>query len=488
MKKSTRFFALCLALTMCATMAMTGALGEVPQPTDQAAAVVETTEAPAEATAVPPTPGPDDVMATVNGETVTFAKLQEAYSNLYYQISSQGYDLTGQEALLQSMAMDNVVSEILFRQKAAEFKIDQFTAEEDAAFKAEAETTWNTYLDQQASSYLTSATPTDEEKANARKQAEDYFLQMGYSTEKAMEELITYYKDQKIQERMVELLTKDNAALTDADIQTEYQTRVDADKASFSEDVMNYIYAAEYTGQQVWYTPEGIRGITHILLAVDQTLLDNYNAIQAQLEEQASEEAAETTAEATATPDPAITPDPAATATPAPVTEADLEAAKNAILDSIKDKTEAIKTRYAAGEDFSALIAEFGTDPGMTEEPFKTEGYSVLANSIGFYPVFVQAAFSPEMQKIGDLSLPVVSTKGVHILRYTRDVPSGPVELTEALKTTLRTELEQTRKSDALPKALEEWKAAASIVYTQQESTEAPVTESTQEPTPTPAP
>jgi hypothetical protein len=159
-----------------------------------------------------------------------------------------------------------------------------------------------------------------------------------------------------------------------------------------------------------------------------------------------------------------------------------LEAAKQAILDSVKDKTDAIKTRYAAGEDFAALIAEFGTDPGMTAEPDKTNGYSVLAQSIKYYPVFVTAAFSPEMQKVGDLSLPVVSTKGVHILRYNRDVPSGPVELTDELKATLRSEMEKTRKDGALPKAIDEWKKASKIEYTGLVPTFAPAPEATPEP------
>lgn len=478
MKKSTRFFALCLALTMCATMAMTGALGEAPQPT-------------AEATAALPTPAPDAVLATVNGESITYAKMQEFYNSLYYQYASQGYDLTGQESVLQSIAMDWAVTDVLFRQKAVEFKIDQFTAEEESEFQNEAKTTWDNYLNQQATSYLTSESPTDEEKANARKQAEDSMAQSGLTEEKAMEELVANFRDQKIQERMIDLLTKDNPAYTDGEVQTEYQARVDADKVSYANDVGNYEYATQYSGQQAWYIPEGMRGISHILLSVDSTLMDNYKAIQAQLEEQNDDtvDVADTAADATATPtaEATATPDPAATATPAPVTETDLEAAKQAILDSVKDKTEAIKTRYAAGEGFAALIAEFGTDPGMNAEPAKTEGYSVHKDSILYDSAFVAAAFAPEMQKVGDISLPVVSRFGVHILCYTRDVPGGPVALTDDLKASLRADMEQSRNSDALPKAMQEWKDAAKIDYTDLAPTMAPVAEASPEPTATPA-
>jgi len=470
MKKSTRFFALCLALTMCATMAMTGALGEAPQPTADASVVAETTAIPTDAAAPSVTPAPDAEVAAVNGVPITYEKLQEVYSNLYYQYTSQGYDLTGQESTLQQMAMDYAIQDVLFRQKAAELKVDQFTAEEEAGFQTEAQTTWDSYLEQQSASYLTSETPTDEEKASALKQAEEYMAQVGYTPEKALTELIASYKDQKIQERMIDQLTKDNPAYTDEEVSAEYQSRVDADKESFSSDISSYEYATQYSGQQAWYIPEGMRGITHILLTVDSTLLDSYNAIQAQMEEQNdnSEDVAAPTTEV------AATPDPAATATPVPVTEADLEAARQAILDSVKDKTDAIKTRYEAGEDFAGLITEFGTDPGMTTEPSMTDGYSVHSNSIVYDPAFTAAAFAPEMQKVGDVSLPVVSSFGVHILRYTRDVPGGPVELTEELKSSLRTEMEKTRKDGALSKAMEEWYGAAQITYAQQTTAETP--------------
>ena len=37
------------------------------------------------------------------------------------------------------------------------------------------------------------------------------------------------------------------------------------------------------------------------------------------------------------------------------------------------------------------------------------------------------------MEKIGDISEPVVGSYGVHILQYVRDVPSGAVELDTCL-------------------------------------------------------
>ena len=460
MKKSTRFFALCLALTMCATMAMTGALSEAPTPTAEATAEAGITPVPSESVAPTATPAPDAMVATVNGEIITYEKMRTVYDSLYTSYTSQGYDLTGQEALLESIAIEYAIQEALFNQKAAEMKADQFTKEEEDGFLTEAQATWDSYIEQMAASFLTSQEPTEEEKAAARAQVNDTLAQMDFTAEQAIDELVTSLKYQKTVERMTDLLLSELPAITDEDVQNEYQTRVDADTASFGSDVGNYEYATQYGGQQAFYIPEGMRGITHILLTVDDTLLENYNAILAQLEEGHDDLEATEAGEATV--------DPSATATPTPVTQADLEAAEAAILESIKETTDAIYARLDSGEDFDALVAEFGTDPGMTQEPNKTEGYSVHSASILYDPAFVAGSFSEQMQKVGDVSQPVVSSFGVHILCYKRDVPGGAVSLTEDLKATLKSEMEMDRQNNALSNAMEEWMAAATIEYANQ--------------------
>jgi hypothetical protein len=461
MKKSTRFFALCLAMVMCTTLAMTGALGETPTETPTSA---EITAAPVPSA----TPGsPDDVLATVNGKSLLRSDMQQAYDSIASQYTSYGYDLTGMESYIQSIALQSAIQYEVYKQKVAENGFDQFTPEEEESYKQQAQTEWDDYVNQYADSLITSETPTDEEKATAKQQAEDYMTQQGYK----LDDLVGYYKDQAAQDKLVAFLTKDAQPFTDEEIQAAYQEKVDADKETFAQDVSQYEYATMYSGETPWYIPEGMRGITHILLTVDSALLEKYTSIQAQLEEQnaaAEEGQDEEVTEATATPDPAATPTvtPEPTATPVPVTQADLDAAKAAILDSVKTKTDDIYARLQNGEAFSALIDQYGEDPGMKEEPAKSEGYSVHLDSIAFDPAFVAGAFSDEMQKVGDVSQPVVGSYGVHILYYLRDVPGGAVSLTDELKSSLVEELESTRKSDALSNAVDEWVGAAQITYT----------------------
>ncbi|MGN0747165.1 MAG: peptidylprolyl isomerase, partial [Aristaeellaceae bacterium] len=242
-------------------------------------------------------------------------------------------------------------------------------------------------------------------------------------------------------------------------------------------------------GQTSYYQPEGYRGVTHILLQVDDELLQAYQDLSAQLEEQqeadeeaAAEETAEPAGEEAAaeeTAEPAgeeaaaeETAEPAGeeaapeeTAEPVQrVTREDVDAAYAAIIASVQPTIDEINAKLAEGVAFADLVAEYGTDPGMQSEPYKTEGYAVHLDSILWDPVFVQAAFSVE--NVGDIAQPVVGSYGVHIVQYTRDVPAGPVELTDEIKAELREDLLATAENEMFNTTMDAWLAAAEVTYT----------------------
>ena len=158
---------------------------------------------------------------------------------------------------------------------------------------------------------------------------------------------------------------------------------------------------------------------------------------------------------------------PAATEEPVlvPVTQEEVDAAREAVLASVQDTIDEIMAKYESGTPFADLIAEYGTDPGMESEPYKTDGYSVFADSSIYDPVFTEAAFS--VDHVGDISKPYVSSFGVHIIEYTRDVPSGAIELTDEVKATIRDELQETLHNTVINEAYNAWIAQADVQYTE---------------------
>ena len=191
----------------------------------------------------------------------------------------------------------------------------------------------------------------------------------------------------------------------------------------------------------------------------------------AETAEKAADEAAEAVEEAAAdaadeAKDAAGTAETAETTEePAePVTQEMVDAARQAIFDSVKPVVDEIMAKHEAGADFAELIAEYGTDPGMTTEPNKSQGYAVHADSILWDPAFTEGAM--KLEKVGDVSEPVLGSNGIHILYYLRDIPAGAVELTDELRDQLKEEMLSEKENTAVTEMVDGWIAAAEIIYT----------------------
>lgn len=437
MKKISRLLALVLALMLCTASVCTALADE--------ATTTDTTET--------ATTSPTDVMATVNGEPVLRETVENIASNLSYTYSQYGYDTTTDEnaKFINQLALDYAIQYALMDQKAAEWGLDQFTDEEMETLKASNAESWNSLVDSYVSYYgnLTDES-TDEEKLAAKTSALAALEAMGYTEDVMMQSTLEEERYNRVRDKMVE-----NVEVTDDEVQTAFDTQVESDKASYEGNVAYYEYMTQYYGQTSYYVPEGYRGITHILLTVDDDLLQNYEDLAAKLEEQEEAEDTDTT-EATATD---VTEE-----TETPVTQADVDAAYQAILDSVQPTIDEINQKLADGASFADLIAEYGADPGMQSEPYMSEGYSVHQDSVIWDAAFVKAAFSVE--KVGDVSEPVVGSYGVHIVYYLRDVPSGAVELTDDIKEDLKSTLLSEKENEAFASTMQLWRDASKIEYT----------------------
>lgn len=437
MKKISRLLALVLALMLCTASVCTAVADE--------ATTTDTTET--------ATTAPTDVMATVNGEPVLRETVENIASNLSYTYSQYGYDTTTDEnaKFINQLALDYAIQYALMDQKAAEWGLDQFTDEEMETLKASNAESWNSLVDSYVSYYgnLTDES-TDEEKLAAKTSALAALEAMGYTEDVMMQSTLEEERYNRVRNKMVE-----NVEVTDDEVQTAFDTQVESDKASYEGNVAYYEYMTQYYGQTSYYVPEGYRGITHILLTVDDDLLQNYKDLAAKLEEQEEAEDTDTT-EATATD---VTEE-----TETPVTQADVDAAYQAILDSVQPTIDEINQKLADGASFADLIAEYGADPGMQSEPYMSEGYSVHQDSVVWDAAFVKAAFSVE--KVGDVSEPVVGSYGVHIVYYLRDVPSGAVELTDDIKEDLKSTLLSEKENEAFASTMQLWRDASKIEYT----------------------
>lgn len=140
----------------------------------------------------------------------------------------------------------------------------------------------------------------------------------------------------------------------------------------------------------------------------------------------------------------------------------EVEALKAEYLASVQPTVDEVLGKIAAGEDFEALIEQYGQDPGMQEEPTKTLGYFVAQGSEMWERVFTETAM--KLEKPGDVSEPVVGTNGVHIIKFMRALTPGPVPLDDVRDACTDTAQENS-KTAAYDEAVETWVAEANVTF-----------------------
>ena len=407
----------------------------------------------------------DTVVATMNGKDITWGDVAPSYATFVSQYGSY-YD----DAFLRAVALENAVTENLLADKAVEMGLTELTEAEIAQLDANAEAA----LESGIESYIAyfhpeiTAESTEEEKAAAREEAMNYYNENGSDLESVKADYKHYYIIGKVESAMVQDVT-----VTDEEVEALYQSLVEADKALYENDIAAY---AEYNAQvdmmamyaqmygsasnmdYAWYKPEGFRAVKHILLKVDETLMNNYIDLQARFEEQQNEEAAaEETAEEAAVEE---TAEEAAE----PVTAEMINKAKAEILASLADKIEEINTKLNEGVAFDELIAAYGTDPGMVNEPYMTTGYEVCAASANYVPEFVEASMS--IAEVGGVSAPYLSDYGIHIVKYIADVPGGPIEMTDVQRAAKQAQLLSEKQNAKYLETVQAWLADCEITYT----------------------
>lgn len=413
-----KLFSLVLALMMALALALPG-LAETAAPTE------------------------DPVLASVNGVNIT--KSQVANQIPVFLNNQFISDETDYRAVLDVLIRRQVLSK-----KIADMGFDKFNQDEEDSFLVEAQAQWDNAVNSYAEYYQSA--DTEEAKAAARAQAEELFSSQGLTVELVAADV----RNAAALDRMNDYLLAGYTP-TEEEVQAVFQEIGAMYRQSFENDIAQYEYTTQYSGQSSWYTPEGYRGIIHILLKADEALVQNYQTLSAAFEEQ------QQTAEVPVEPvegEETAPPEPAKEA----ITQQMVDEARQAVLDSRKADIDMIYERLGRGESFLDIIKEYGEDPGMTVENNIANGYSVHSQSIIYDPVFTRAAFSEKMQQPGDVSDPVVGSFGIHILQYLRDVPSGLI-MTEAIRLEIEDYLRSMKENQAYEAAFEGWLAQETVVY-----------------------
>ena len=288
--------------------------------------------------------------------------------------------------------------------------------------------------------------------------------------------------------------------LTEEEVREAYDAKVAEDEEAYADAPSDFETAMSSDEGTVCWMPEGYRTVKHILVipetdilaayvnarsAYDDavTKLDSYRAeLDAQVEDDSADEAADQADEAleveeaededSDTDDGEAEPKRSAEEIQADIDsveagmdglKAEMDKAEADCLASIQDKLDEIYGKIEAGEDFDALIEAYGEDPGMKSEPSKTRGYYVSEASTAWDKNFTAGAMS--LENVGDYTqTPVVSSSGVHIIRFESIVTPGAVPYDE-VKEAVSEETLESRRDEHYTETLESWVAALNPEY-----------------------
>ena len=394
------------------------------------------------------------VVASYDGGEVTandvMGEFTNNYSQTYYLYQYYfGYSMTADEVhSLMEESIDQHVRNAIVAEHFDETM--ELSAEELAEVETLAQESFETAQ--------TGALDAAEGKTDKEKQANTRVLlkQEGLTYDSIYANQLVSTKVSKMEQSLRDAVTE----VSDEDLQAAYDAKVAEQQESYTDGSS---FESDMSGDSaiVCWMPEGYRTVKHILvipedelmstyktavsdLSSAQSTLEGYQAELAALNDDDATEGARTAEEIQADID-------AAEASVASAQSA-VETAAQACLDSVKDKTDEIYARLEAGEDFEALIAEYGEDPGMQNEPTSSRGYYVSAASTNWEANFRDAAMA--LENVGDYTLePVISGSGVHIIRYESDVTAGPVALDEvrdALYEQALTEKQEANVTDTI--------------------------------------
>ncbi len=389
----------------------------------------------------------DPVVVRVGQVNIPLSLARYAYQSKLDLLAYQGYSPTDEEKQeLISETVDHLVDLAVIQNKLIEAGRNDLTEAEESLVRSYAgsvyEQLWQSFRERVEQEGYEA---TDE-------QVTSWLATQGYTMDVCYEEALIAVRN----DRIVALYCPD-ITVTPGEVEAYYQENyLLPDREAYENDVPRYEREIMSAGGEAFFTPEGYRIIRQILLPYPDAVNEEAEKLSPALEKASSalEEAYNALADA------------ALAGTELDALRADYQQkqeAYQALVDKLvqlqesalpllKETTDEIARKYAAGATFESLIAAYAQEAG------EDAGRELL-----FHPESENWAESfraavAALKKPGEITEPFVTNLGVHIVQYQEDYPGGAHELNEEEQAALEASALQEKQAEALQPLLETWR------------------------------
>jgi len=392
------------------------------------------------------------------GEVMPMVEEELAYQEfLYSNQYGMALDVKDQEivAQVQDLVLESLTQQAVVEQKLAEGGYTVLSDEEMAQVEQSVEEAYQSYVDEVVEFQFADSELSEEEKRLA---AEEWLAASGEYPSR--EELLESEKLNAADEKLYQEIVAD-VTVTEEEVRAAYDERVSAAQSDYEYEPA-YFDSDMSDGATIYYYPAGYRYVKHILIPFAQEDQAELDEVMAQLEEKQQELSSLQSAMDIA--DDSVYEEMSAQhqqlEDELAALETDYITMEEEAYAALEPKVQEIQAKIAEGQSFDDLITEYGSDPGMTVEPAKTRGYAVSQSSSSYADAFREAAMA--LAQVGDVSEPVRTEFGIHLIRYESDVPQGPAEY-DTVREALEAETLSNKQYEAYYSVVSTWVNEAEV-------------------------
>lgn len=424
------------------------------------------------------------VIATVNGKPILKSEYNELYDYYYYMYTQYyGYDSATAISYLQSSAEDflnDLVEQEVLKQKAEAAGYLNYTDEDRAEAQKEVDEEKNTYIDEFVASCKEALEGQEIKGKNEGESDEDYFKRIaaekyaqdlkdnGTSEEEMLEDILLNNALEKYKDDMLKDVT-----VLEADIVAHYDELYSEQSQELSSDTL-FVNAmngqsittsagSSVTYDNIVYYRKGYSKVQHILIKFDDadaTELEGYVTSIAEYDEEIADYEADLEAETDDTKKAELQASIDKAKADKTTLQSKYDAALATACAKIQPETDEVYNSVKDGDEanFIKVMLEKTEDTGMNTEETAKEGYLVGPED-GMVTEFSEAATA---LKDGEISKPVATYYGYHIIRCIKVLPEGKVPY-EDIKEELKETLTEEKKTTEWTKMVETWTEEAKI-------------------------